>query len=374
MKKKEGLRTWIEIDTKKLKANYSIFRKLAGKGTMLMAITKSNAYGHGLIDFSKLMHKFGADWLGVDSIVEALAIRKAGIRIPILVLGYTMPERYSEAARAGVSVTISNFAALKAAVGVATRSKPLRVHIKIDTGMHRQGFLPADIAKVFPYFKKKNANLRFEGIYTHFAAAKNPAFPKDTKAQITLFEKVLEEVHHAGFRPIRHATATSGTILFPEAHYDMIRVGIGMYGLWPSKEAEAAFHHQFRLKPVLTWKTIVSEIKELTAGSRVGYDFTEELGRHSIVAICPVGYWHGYPRALSSIGYFVVRGQQAKILGRISMDMIIVDVTDIKGVVVGDEATIIGEGITADALAYLADTSNYEIVTRINPLIKRIYK
>ncbi|MEK7649695.1 MAG: alanine racemase, partial [Patescibacteria group bacterium] len=114
---KHGLRTWIEIDTKKLKENYSIFRKLAGKGTMLMAITKSNAYGHSLIDFSKLMHKFGADWLGVDSIVEALAVRKAGIRTPILVLGYTMPERYAEAARAGISVTISNFAALKTAIG-----------------------------------------------------------------------------------------------------------------------------------------------------------------------------------------------------------------------------------------------------------------
>ncbi|MEK7630949.1 MAG: alanine racemase [Patescibacteria group bacterium] len=374
MKKKESLRTWIEIDTKKLKANYTAFRKLAGKGNMLMAITKSNAYGHGLLDFSRTMKKLGADWLGVDSIVEALAIRKAGIRMPILVLGYTMPERYAEAARAGISVTISNFAALKSAVGEATRSKPLRVHIKIDTGMHRQGFLPDDIAKVFPYFKKKNANLRFEGIYTHFAAAKNPAFPKDTKAQIALFEKVLDAAHEAGFRPIRHATATSGAILFPEAHYDMIRIGIGMYGLWPSKEAEAAFHHQFRLKPILSWKTIISEVKELATGSRVGYDFTEELGRHSVVAICPVGYWHGYPRALSSVGYFIVRGKQAKILGRISMDMIIIDITDIKGVVVGDEATIIGEGITADALAYLADTSNYEIVTRINPLIKRIYK
>ncbi|MEK7650044.1 MAG: alanine racemase, partial [Patescibacteria group bacterium] len=278
-----------------------------------------------------------------------------------------------EAARAGISVTISNFAALITEIGIATRTKRLHVHLKIDTGMHRQGFLPDDITKVFPYFKKKNANLRFEGIYTHFAAAKNPAFPKDTKAQITLFEKVIDVVHDAGFRPIRHATATSGTILFPEAHYDMIRVGIGMYGLWPSKEVEAAFHHQAHLKPALSWKTVISEIKELTAGNRVGYDFTEELGRHSAIAICPVGYWHGYPRALSSIGYFIVRGRPAKILGRISMDMIIIDVTDIKGVAVGDEATIIGEGITADALAYLADTSNYEIVTRINPLIKRIY-
>ncbi len=374
MKAKEGLRTWIEIDAQKLKANYIIFCKMAGEGTMLMAITKSNAYGHGLLDFSKTMKKLGADWLGVDSIVEALAVRKAGIRIPILVLGYTMHERYAEAARAGISVTISNFAALKSAMGEAMRTKPLRVHIKIDTGMHRQGFAPQDIAKVFPYFKKKNANLRLEGIYTHFAAAKNPAFPKDTRAQIALFEGVLEAARQAGFRPIRHAAATSGAILFPEAHYDMIRVGIGMYGLWPSKEAEAAFHYQFRLKPVLTWKTIISEVKELTAGSRVGYDFTEELWRHSVVAICPIGYWHGYPRALSSVGYVMVRGKQAKILGRISMDMIIIDVTDIKGIAVGDEATVIGEGITADALAYLADTSNYEIITRINPLIKRIYK
>jgi alanine racemase len=368
-----GLRTWVEIDTRMLRKNYRIFRGIISKTTKLMAVVKSNAYGYSLVDFSRTLQRFGANWFGVDSIVEARALRREGIKKPILVLGSTLPEWYVEAAQNNISVTISNFDSLQKAQRQGTARKPLKVHIKIDTGMHRQGFMPADIERVLAYFQDKQNCLFFEGLYTHFAAAKNPAFPHVTKKQIEEFESVSRAVADAGFKPIRHAAATSGMLLFPESHFDMVRIGIGMYGYWPSPEVQAFCERRIELKPALTWKTVIGEIKELPAGSTVGYDLTETLARQSCVAIVPVGYWHGYPRALSSVGHVVIHGKRAKIIGRISMDMIVIDISRIKNPRIRDEVILIGPGISADELAGLSGTINYEIITRINPLIKRIY-
>lgn len=368
-----GLRTWIEVDTKALRKNYRVFRGVISKSTKLMAVVKSNAYGHSLIDFSQLLQRFGVNWFGVDSIVEARSLRREGIKKPILVLGSTLPEWYIEAAQNNISVTVSNFESLERAIKQGTRRKPLKVHIKIDTGMHRQGFMPADIERILTYFQDKQNCILFEGLYTHFAAAKNPAFPHGTKKQIEEFEFASQKAIEGGFKPIRHAAATSGTLLFSESHFDMVRIGIGMYGLWPSREVQAFCERRFELKPALTWKTVIGEIKDLPAGSAVGYDLTETLGKPSRVAILPVGYWHGYPRALSSIGHVIIHRKRAKVIGRVSMDMIVVDVSRIKNPRIRDEAILLGSGITADELADLSDTINYEIITRLNPLIKRVY-
>jgi alanine racemase len=370
---KSGLRTWIEIDSSAAKNNYREFRKLIGK-KLLLAVVKSNAYGHGLIDFSKLISELGADWLGVDSIVEAESLRKAGIKKPILVLGYTLPNKFKDAIKNNVSLTISDFTSLGSINNKS--SKKLKIHIKIDTGMHRQGFFLTDILKVIEILKSKKA-IEVEGIYTHFSSAKDPKKPKETLRQIALFEKAVELFEKSGFKKlIKHAGATAGTILFPNSHFDMVRVGIGLYGLWPSKEAKVAYKNKIKLKPVLSWKTIISSIKTLKAGDRIGYDLTEKVNRTSKVAILPIGYWHGFPRILSSMGYVLIKGKKAKVLGRVSMDMISVDVTDIKNIKVGDEAVIIGksgkEEITAHNTAYLGSTTEYEIVTRINPLIMKI--
>ncbi len=166
-------------------------------------------------------------------------------------------------------------------------------------------------------------------------------------------------------------------MFFPELHYGMVRVGIGLYGLWPSREAKEAMHKKYKLYPVLSWKTIISEVKHLPKGSRVGYDLTEELKHDAETAVIPLGYWHGYPRALSSIGTFSVKGKEVKLVGRVSMNMIVLDVTGLK-VRVGDEVFVIG-GDTghyaeADMMAQDSDTINYEITTRINPIIKRFYR
>ncbi len=342
---------------------------------MLMAVCKSNAYGHGFIDYATKLEELGADWLGLDSILEALKLRANGLTKPMLVLGYTLPEMIKEAVDNNISLTVSSFDALKSLSQAPADN--LKIHLKFDTGMCRQGFFPKDVEEVLNYLEKNLPQVIIEGVYTHFAGAKNPAFPQGTKAQMAKFSSVLEAMERRGLKPIRHASATSGTIVFGEAQFDMVRIGIGLYGLWPSQEVKYAYSDKFELQPILTWKTVVAEIKQVPAGSRVGYDFTELLERPTVLGILPVGYWHGYDRSLSSIGKVLVAGHRARVLGRVSMDMIVVDLTDIPEAKVGDEVILIGEQneavMSADEMASLADTSAYEIITRLNPLIKRFY-
>lgn len=374
-----GLRTWIEIDRKAIAHNAKTFRSLLSKKTKLMAVVKSNAYGHSLIDFSKEMES-KADWLGVDSVVEGIALRKSGNKLPILVLGHTLPERMADAKLNNLSVTISTEEMLRYIVTLKPIHQP-RFHIKVDTGMHRQGFLPAELPRVVTILKSsfinpKSLSTAVEGLFTHFASAKNPAFPAYTKEQIKEFNVWRKAFEKAGLKFISHAAATGGALLFPESHFDMVRIGIGLYGYWPSLETQEFLKDKLTLKPILTWKTVLSEIKKLPKGSKIGYDCTETLSRDSTVAICPVGYWHGYSRRLSSIARVLVRGKHCRVLGRVSMDMLIIDMTG-TGAKVGDEVILIGisvkESISAADMAGLDETSYYETLTRINPLIKRFY-
>lgn len=373
----KNLRTWVVISKSSLKNNYHIFRKLIDEKCLLMAVTKSNAYGHELVDYVKTMSEFGVDWLGVDSITEALTLRKKGIKKPILVLGYTLPINFKAAINNDISLTISGWENLDNLQKLSASAKKLNIHLKIDTGMHRQGFQLDEVPRVAQALKRLTSIINIEGVYTHFASAKDPESPQDTKAQIKKFNQAIKILEKAGLKPLRHAAASGGTILYPQAHYDLVRVGAGLYGFWPSKEAKKKYSKLLHLEPGLSWKTIVCEIKTIPKGERVGYDFTQTLARKTVIGVCPVGYWHGLPRSLSSSGSVLVNGKRAKILGRVSMDMITIDLTDIINVAVGAEVTIIGkdknEEITAEEIADLCGTTNYEILTRINPLIKRIY-
>jgi alanine racemase len=375
-KGKNGLRTWIEIDRKALSNNYSQFRKILSSKTKLMSVVKSNAYGHGLIDFSHEVEKLGVDWLGVDSIVEGIALRKSGIKKPILVLGFTLPEMLRRAARADISVAVSTFELLETISKISFPNR-LNVHIKVDTGMHRQGFQEYEIEKVIRKLKDLEKKIRIEGLFTHFAAPNNPKFKKLTDRQCDLFDIWRRRFKEGGFNVIAHAGASNAALMLPKAHFDMVRIGIALHGMWPSKEVEDLSKEKMKLKPILQWKTIVGEVKKVSKGNRIGYGFVEELRKDTLVAICPIGYWHGYPRHLSGLGSVLIRGKRAKLLGTVTMDMIMIDVTHISGVRVGDEVTLIGkdgaEVITPEELADLIGTSSYEIVTRINPLIKRIY-
>jgi alanine racemase len=374
---RQGLRTWMEIDKKSIKHNYVVFRSIVSSKTKLMGVVKSNAYGHNLFEFALELQKLGIDYLAVDSVIEGIALRREGVKIPILILGYTLPEMIEKAVLNDLDITVSSFEYFKFLRKI-NNFQEIKIHIKVDTGMHRHGFQESDIKKVLSLIKN-NKKIKIVGLYTHFANAKNPAFPQETKKQIEIFNKWRQAFSKVGIEPICHACATSGTILYPEAHFDMVRVGIGLYGLWPSNETKSFAKDKINLLPVLSWKTLVGEIKNIKKGEKIGYDFTETVAKNSQIAILPVGYWHGYPRILSSIGRVLINGCFAKVLGRVCMDILIVDITNIKKVKVGDEVTIIGhdgknEIKVEDIVGSFEGGSTYELITRINPLIKRIYK
>jgi alanine racemase len=324
------------------------------------------------------MVRLGTDFLGVDSFIEAKTLRESGVTAPILILGYTMPEVYDQVINLNISITVSSFDILENIKKLTKdNTKKLKIHLKVDTGMHRQGFLPEEYGKMMDVIQSMT-NVELEGLYSHFAASKNPAFPKDTFDQIEKFEKAVEIVEKAGFKPIKHLAATSGAILFPDSHFDMVRIGIGIMGLWPSAQAKACAEDKITLKSALSWQTIVTEIKELPKGEKISYDLTETLRRDTKMAILPIGYWHGFRRSLSSVADVLIRGQRAKVLGRVTMGMTMIDVTDIADIQIGDIVTLIGKSgsdcISAEEMANLTETSNYEIVTQLNPLIRRVYQ
>jgi len=388
---KNSLRTWLEIDKKAIRNNIAQFRKIISSKTKLMAVIKSNAYGHGLIDFARTVEN-KVDWFGVDSIVEGLKLRQKGLKGAILVLGYTLPARLPEAAQNDISLTSSSFELIKEISALKTRPK---FHIKIDTGMHRQGFFLKDLPRLIKLLKL--FKLSPEGIYTHLASAKDRLYPFYTLKQLKDFKKADAILKKAGFNNyLRHACATAGTLLYPNSHFDLVRVGIGLYGMFSTRETELQMTLpswspyggslegrqnqkglKVQLQPALSWKSIIGEVKNLESGSYVGYDLTEKVSKLSRVAIIPVGYWHGFDRGLSSIGEILIKGKRAKILGRVSMDMVVADISKIPGIKMGDEVIIIGkqgkEKITPEDIAQKIGTINYEVITRINPLIKRIY-
>ncbi|MBI4085009.1 MAG: alanine racemase [Candidatus Liptonbacteria bacterium] len=368
---RNGARTWIELDSKAVKRNIETFRRLIGQNIKLWAVVKSNAYGHGLPVFPELADKFGVDGFCVDSAVEGFRLREGGVKKPILVLGFTLPERMEEAAGKDITITISNQESFKALS--RAKRKPF-YHLKIDTGMHRQGFYPEDVAKMSKYMDSK-----LSGVYSHFASAKdmkNPVQSSYTENQFNNFKNALSLLEKKGFSNLtKHISASAGTIVSPEYHLDAVRVGIGLYGLWPSRRLKAAFSEKIRLEPVLSWKTIISEIKTAKTGGYVGYDMTEKITRPTRYALLPVGYWHGLSRLLSGRGEVLIKGKRARILGRVSMDMAVVDVSKIN-CKPGDIVTIIGKSgrdeLTATEMAELSGTSHYEFLTRLNPLMEKI--
>ncbi|HEY4493358.1 MAG TPA: alanine racemase [Candidatus Paceibacterota bacterium] len=384
-------RSWVEVDIVALRHNARAFRKLAhstssgqARPARLMAVVKSNAYGHGLIECAKLFEKWDraqrsskseVGWFGVDDLDEALTLRRAGIKLPILVLGYTLPNCYTQAARENISVTVSSIDSLKHCLQITN----CKFHIKLETGLNRQGITEDELPEALKFLTRLPVGqgtperAQLEGVYSHFATAEladQKKYRDYCNKQMDRFERMAKQVERgADKKLIRHMAGTAATILLPRSRYDLVRIGIGMYGLDPSNLKPITYN----LKPVLNWYSVIAQVKNVKKGERVGYDLTEKLTRDSKLAIVPVGYWHGYPRALNGKGEVLVRGKRCKVVGRISMDMMTVDVTRIPSVKAGDIVTLIGAGLSAEAVAAKAGTINYELVTRISPLLKRTY-
>ncbi len=367
------LKTWVEIKQKAVENNIRQIKSLLKPKTKLWAVVKSNAYGHGLINFSLIAQQSGADGFCVDSVPEGLKLRKAVIKKPILVLGPTLfRDLMEEARKNNLAITISNFENLPNLLKI--KNKP-QFHIKIDSGMHRQGFYPSEIPKLIKTIKAKKLSGQLEGIYTHFASAKDLNYPTYTDLQFANFGKAISLFKRAGFANLTcHAAATGGTLINQKYHLDAVRTGIGLYGLWPSKELELQVKN-LRLQPVLSWHSLISEIKTLKKGDFIGYDLIERTPENTRMAIIPIGYWHGFPRSLSGIGEVLINGKRAKILGRVSMDIIAVDIKN-NPCKTGDKATFIGsqksDRLLAFDVALKSGTTHYEFLTRINPLIERI--
>jgi alanine racemase len=372
---------WIEIDSSALTHNILQFRKQVGEKIKFLAMVKANGYGHGILEVSRVAVNAGADWLGVHSLEEGILLCDEGFTCPILVAGPIPSGGLEEAVRHDLRLTVYNFETLDRLSKICGQlKKQAYLHVKVETGTYRQG-IRREEALSFMNKARENPYLTLEGISSHFANIEDTTDHSYAQSQLRHFKRILEELEKNRIKiPLKHMSCSASAILFPDTYYDMVRVGIGMYGLWPSKETFLSCRLQkrepLRLEPVLSWKTRVTQIKKVPKGSFIGYGCTYRVSRESVLAVLPIGYYDGYDRGLSNSSYVLIRAKRAPLRGRVAMDFIVVDVTDIPRVELEDEVVLLGrdgeESISADDLASLVGTINYEIVTRINPLIPRI--
>jgi len=360
------LSSQVIISKSALVHNLRAYRRVIGNAK-IMAVVKSNAYGHGL-QTAPLIEPF-TDWYGTASAKEAFSLRKLGVKKPILVLSFYDEADIRQALQKRISLVVYDLKQAKTISVIARKLKiTAKIHLKVDTGTARLGIKPKEVAGFVDKLIKL-PNLTIEGVFSHFAASEDDE--EFTKRQNHLFNAVVEEMEWRGIDPIKHIACTAAGIVAKDSQHDVVRLGIGLYGLWPSDKARKVA--QFELKPALTWQTKVIQVKELPKGASVGYDLTYTTKRATTLAVLPVGYYDGYDRKLSNLGQVMIRGKRCKVLGRVCMNLMMIDVTEIKDVKVGDKAELIGKEITADELAKKIGTINYEVASRINPLIERIY-
>lgn len=378
--------TWVEISKSALINNIRLFRGLIRQKTILAPCVKANAYGHGIIETAKIALASGADWLNVNALFEAEILRKAGIASPIYIMSYVMKKDLIEAVRLNCRLVVYNKETVYEISKAAKKlKKNAKIHLKIETGNNRQGILAKNLLD-FAFYVKKIPQITIEGISTHFANIEDIRLGEKLSGyplfQLKNFKRTINDLKNAGINiPIRHCANSAATLLFPETYFEMVRPGIAVYGLWPSLETKIVFqkmHKDTDLKPVLSWRTRIAQIKNVPAGSYIGYGCTYCAKKNMRIAILPVGYYDGFDRGFSNNGYVLIRGKRVKICGRVCMNIIIVDVTNIPAAAVEDTATLLGkdgrEEITTDHLAELIGTINYEVTTRINEKIPRIIK
>lgn len=369
--------SWVEIDASAIKGNLEAFRSIVTPGTAVMAVVKANAYGHGLEAVAPIAAKF-ADWLGVNNLEEALTVRDLGIDRPIAILGHTELDRLDYVISGEFrQVVYREDVAAELSRHAKERNTTARVHLKVETGTHRQG-IAVDELSDFVKRLLELPSLDVEGVYTHFANIEDTLDPAFAHFQIEEFRRALTIAGEAGAKPSWiHASATSGALLYPETGFNMIRVGIGTYGIWPSRETQLAARERGRkvaLSPALTWKTRIAQIKAVKPGEYIGYGLTYQASHAMKVAILPIGYYDGYDRKLSNSGRVLAAGQPVPVVGRVMMNMTAIDVTDVD-VKVDDEVVLIGRQgkaeIRAEELAEKSGTIAYEVLSRIHPGIPR---
>lgn len=367
--------TWAEVSLDAISHNVRAFKKYIGnKQTKLMAVVKADGYGHGSIEVAKAAIEAGADYLAVALLDEALLLRQAGIHFPLLVLGYTGADGAEAAVEHDIALTVFTKSELKKVEQVAKqKKKQARIHLKIETGMNRIGL--GNSAEVLDMVKAISPDyVKIEGAFTHFADADNTDVSY-TRKQFKRFREIIQELEAKGISiPIKHCCNTAGTIQFPEMHLDMVRVGIGLYGLYPSEH----LRKKITLLQAMSLKTKPVLIKTVEAGEPISYGCTFTPKEKSMIATIPIGYADGISRLLSNRGEVIAGGKRAPIVGRICMDQSMIDITHIQDIDVTDTITIFGEPsegyIYMGELADLIGTIHYEMACLIGKRVPRVYK
>ncbi|HEV8663612.1 MAG TPA: alanine racemase [Candidatus Methylomirabilis sp.] len=361
------------VDLGAIAHNVRNIKALVGKGVRLMAVVKADAYGHGLVPVARTALGAGAEWLGVALPEEGVALRAAGITAPILVLGPTVPAQAQLVAGAGLDQMVHSTRLAEALSRAARKARrTLPVHLKVETGMGRVGVPVEEVAALAGVIGRL-PGLRLGGVMTHFAAADAPE-AAHAREQLRHFHKALASAHlRAGPSLLRHAANSAATFALPEARLDLVRIGIALYGCPPSPDASPPIP----LRPALTLETRVAQVRWVPAGTTVSYGCTFVAPARMRIATLPVGYGDGFPRLLSNRGAVLLRGKRAPVVGRVCMDMVMVDVTGIPEVSEEDPVVLLGaqgtEVIPAEEWAGLADTISYEILCGITPRVPRVY-
>jgi alanine racemase len=375
------LLSWVEVDLHALRHNLDLFRSLLPQRTRLLLVVKANAYGHGLPLLAGAAFELGVDALGVHSLEEAAAARAAGWKGMLLVLGYVVRLELSRAFDLDLDLTVYDMVTLRDLARIGSeRGAPARCHIKLETGTYRQGVFPEELPEILDLFRHE-PGLRLCGLSTHFANIEDTTDHSYALSQLERFRSMAAQVAEAGFRGlVLHTACTAAALTMPETAFDLARIGIGAYGIWPSRETLAVARSRgdgrLELRPVLRWVARIAQVKWVPAGAFVGYGCSYRTTHRTRLAVIPVGYAEGYDRSLSGLAHVLVRGRRAQVVGRICMNMFLCDVTDIEGVAPEDEVVLVGgdgnEEIRAADLAATAQTIPYEIVSRISPTLPRI--
>ncbi len=375
---------WKQIDLDAIGHNLRVLKSLTRAGTEVMAVVKADGYGHGAVRVAKTALKSGADRLAVARFHEALELREAGIDAPILTLGYNREDHMDRLMELDITATVFDLeTAQMLSKKAVSKGGTIQVHLKIDTGMGRLGILP-DARRRDPWIKGEAVaevatitalkGLELEGIYTHFASA-DSIDKAYAGYQYDIFTGFIKELKARGIEfPLVHGANSAAIMELPQAHFNMVRAGIAMYGLAPSSEVRM---DHLNLKPAMEIHSIVTSVKKVPKAFKVSYGMTYETGSESVIAAVPVGYADGFSRQLSSKGSMLVRGKRAPIAGRVCMDQTLIDVGNIPGVKPGDRVVILGvleeEAITADEIAGLANTINYEVVSALTARVPKCY-
>ncbi len=369
----KGRPTCCFIDLAALRWNFRQVRDKVGPRVKILSVVKANAYGHGASEVAGALAEAGSDFFGVATLEEGVKLRETGIRTPILILAGVYPEQLDEIIQNNLTPTVCEPNMLHTLEALARgRGTTLNFHLKVDTGMGRIGFLASEIDLWLLELSRLEA-LRLQGMFSHFSLAESVEGGY-TRNQLEMFHRVVKRLREGGYDiPLIHLANSAAVISLPSSHFTMVRPGLMLYGIHPSSQMMS----QVSLKPVLSWKTRALQVKRLPGGSSISYGQTFVTERDSLIATLPLGYADGYHRLLSNRGVVLIRGKRAPIVGRVCMDLTMVDVTQIAGVAQGDEAVLLGnqgeETISADEMAGWAETISYEILTSISARVPRIY-